>query len=91
MLSSNNNNLAEKKNIANRIIDFITGLNNQTIKVTMIISFIIALINLSILNRYGFYAIFEAFKRAVKKKKINSIYTLRYILRPLRKKGLLIN
>ena len=91
MLSSNNNNLAEKKNIANRIIDFITGLNNQTIKVTMIISFIIALINLSILNRYGFYAIFEAFNRAVKKKKINSIYTLRYILRPLRKKGLLIN
>jgi high-affinity nickel permease len=44
MLSSNTNNLAEKKNIANKIIDFITGLNNQTVKVTMIICFIIALI-----------------------------------------------
>jgi hypothetical protein len=57
----------------------------------MIICFIIALINLSILNPDGFDAIFEALKGAVKKKKINSIYRLRYILRPLRKKGLLIN
>jgi hypothetical protein len=57
----------------------------------MIICFIIALINLSILNIYGFYAIFEALKRAVKKRKINSIYTLKYILRLLRKKYLRIN
>jgi hypothetical protein len=57
----------------------------------MIICFIIALINLSILNPYNFYAIFEALKQVVKKKKINTIYTLRYILRPLRKKGLFIN
>jgi hypothetical protein len=42
MLSSNINDLHEKKNIANKIINFITGLNNKTVKVNTIICFIIA-------------------------------------------------